>query len=205
MADRIFGFEEAGLKPLEARQELAHLRRRLDTESYALLELWAQSAGNQSRVARLSGLHRNTIRRRLKAIWTMLRCPIENVSGRLTLTAGQRNTLSQLAQDPGARIRDIFKARLILALASGQSYREIAQALNTTAPTISRWRHRFERSGLEGLKAQHPGRRPRARALVANWIRAEQAKKSKERLSCRRIALALGVSKSTVHRIRNAT
>jgi hypothetical protein len=37
-----------------------------------------------------------------------------------------------------------FRARLILMLADGLPYRTIQERLATTAPTISRWRERFE-------------------------------------------------------------
>lgn len=35
---------------------------------------------------------------------------------------------------------DVFRARLILALADGMSYREIERKLGASAPTISKWR-----------------------------------------------------------------
>src|SRR5262249_55796332 len=152
------GSEERGLGGLESRQQLSQLRRILDAESYALLELLAQSKGNQSRVARLLGKHRNTIRRRLQKIRRVLRqCPIRNVSGKLQLTAEQREQLVQMAQ--GRNARAAFKARLIVALASGQSYSQIEQAFRTSAPTISRWKYRFAKHGIDGLNAKYTGRK----------------------------------------------
>jgi transposase len=44
---------------------------------------------------------------------------------------------------------------LILALAEGLSYREIEQRLGASAPTVSKWKSRFEESGIAGLQAQH--------------------------------------------------
>jgi len=56
---------------------------------------------------------------------------------------------------------DVFRSRLILMLAAGRSYREIQERLDTTAPTISRWKRRFEESRVEGfLEIPHPGRTP---------------------------------------------
>jgi transposase len=41
---------------------------------------------------------------------------------------------------------EVFRARVILALAGGLSYRQIEEKLNTSAPTIARWRMRFRSS-----------------------------------------------------------
>jgi transposase len=197
--------EETALKRRETLKELSKVRRRLDAESYAFLELLADVGGNQSRLARLLGKHRNTIGRRLRQIRRRVKsCPIRNVSGRLRLTPEQREHLNQVAQASNARLRDRFKARLILALASGQSYAQIEQALKTTAPTISRWKHRFEKNAIEGLKSKYQGRKPRTdvRIRLANWLQsAQRGQEPKARLSCRRIAHALGISKSTVQRV----
>jgi len=43
---------------------------------------------------------------------------------------------------------DVFHARLIPALADGATYAEIMRSLGTTAPTISRWRWRFEQDRI---------------------------------------------------------
>lgn len=56
---------------------------------------------------------------------------------------------------------DVFRARLMLALTDGITYRAIKQTLHKTAPKISRWTHRFQEAGLDGLDAQHKGNRPR--------------------------------------------
>jgi transposase len=49
----------------------------------------------------------------------------------------------------------VFRVRLILALADGWSYTQIKQRLHTSAPTISRWKQRFEQDGIAGLEPQH--------------------------------------------------
>src|SRR5258708_7146369 len=57
---------------------------------------------------------------------------------------------------------DVFRARLILALADGSRYREIARSLRTSVPTIARWKMRFEGDGLAGSEGRHLGSKPRA-------------------------------------------
>ena len=100
---------------------------------------------------------------------------------------------------------DVFKARLILALADGQSYRIIQNSLQTSAPTISRWKQRFEKHGLDGLEGRHKGSRIRvATAPVQGKVlkKIQQGPKDgSTHWSCRKMARELGLSKSTVQRI----
>src|SRR5215472_580601 len=99
----------------------------------------------------------------------------------------------------------MFRARQILALADGWSCTQIKQRLRTSAPTISRWKQRFEQDGIAGLEPQHKGSQPR----VANaQIQARIARKTQQKppdgsthWSCRKMAEVLGVSKSTVQRV----
>lgn len=58
--------------------------------------------------------------------------------------------------------------------AEGCSFRLIEARLQTTAPTIARWKRRFLEQGLEGLDTFHPGQKHkvltsalRARILAA--------------------------------------
>lgn len=197
--------EEVTSKQLEARQLLSRARRVLDAKSYALLKLLAECNGNQSRVARIEGVHRNTIGRQLQNVRRILsNCPIENVTRGLHLTSQQQEELDQVARVWNATPREIFKARLILALASGLSFTQIAEQLDTTRPTIARWKHRFQRQGIDGLKATHHGRKPQMekRQRLANWLRTmRRTAKPGGVFSCREIARTLRISKSTVHRI----
>ena len=73
----------------------------------------------------------------------------------LSLNAEEGDHLTKFAQSRTLPVGDVFKARLILALADGQSYRTIQNTLQTTAPTISRWKQRFEKQGLDGLEGRH--------------------------------------------------
>jgi transposase len=56
---------------------------------------------------------------------------------------------------------DIFRARLILLLADGLPYRSIEERLDTTAPTIARWKKHFLEDRVAGqLESRHPGQKP---------------------------------------------
>lgn len=44
-----------------------------------------------------------------------------------------------------------FRARIVLALAEGESTAEVAGRLGTSAPTVRLWRGRFVAEGADGL------------------------------------------------------
>jgi transposase len=99
----------------------------------------------------------------------------------------------------------VFRARLILAWAEGWSYTPIKKGLHTSAPTISRWKQRFKKDGRAGLEPQHKGSQPRvADARVQARIACKTQQKPPDgstHWSCRKMAEAMGVSKSTVQRV----
>jgi len=123
----------------------------------------------------------------------------------LTLTPEEKQDLEHWAQSRTLPAGDVFRARLILALAEGQSYREIERSMHTSAATIARWRTRFEQDRLAGLEGRHKGSQPRiATATVqARVVRRVQQKPNEgsTHWSCRKLSRQLGVSKSTVQRI----
>jgi transposase len=123
----------------------------------------------------------------------------------LDLSKEDRAYLTQFANSRTLPVGDTFRARLIVALADGQSYEAIAQKLQTNAPTIARWKQRFEREGVEGLTPRYRGSRVR---VATAGVQARVLKKLQQkppdgstRWSCRKMARVLGVSKSTVQRI----
>jgi transposase len=123
----------------------------------------------------------------------------------LTLFIDEREELTRWAQSRTLPAGDVFRARLILALADGASYREIETRLHTSSPTIARWRKRFERGRMEGLKPEHKGSRPRVvtPAVQARIVRRtlQPPPDGSTHWSCRKLARAVGVSKSTVQRV----
>ena len=67
------------------------------------------------------------------------------------LTKQQQSDLSSIAQSRALPAGYVFRAKLILLLAEGWSFNAIKRQLQTTAPTIIRWKQRFRQCGLEGL------------------------------------------------------
>jgi transposase len=124
----------------------------------------------------------------------------------ITLTGDERAELEQMTQSRTLPAGDVFRARLVLMLADGLPYRTIQERLDTTAPTISRWRERFESQRVAGLlEIRHPGQKPSVitPALQAKVLEASRRKPNdgSTHWSCRKMAQHLKVSKDTVQRI----
>jgi hypothetical protein len=62
----------------------------------------------------------------------------------IQLSAEEREELTWWSKSRTLPSGDVFKASLILALADGKSYSAVEAELNTSRPTIARWRARFE-------------------------------------------------------------
>lgn len=123
----------------------------------------------------------------------------------LQVSPEQREELERWAQSRALAAGDVFRARLILALAKGLSYREIERTMGASAPTVAKWKRRFEQAGMAGLQGQHQGSKPRTAtpAMQARIIRRAQQKPGdgSTHWSCRKLANELGISKTTVQRV----
>lgn len=123
----------------------------------------------------------------------------------ITLSVEERDELVGWSKSRTLPAGDVFKARLILALADGKSYSTVEAELNTSRPTIARWRARFEEARIEGLEGRYRGSRPRTAtpAVQARILKKTQHKPAdgSTHWSCRKMAAAVGVSPATVHRI----
>jgi transposase len=118
------------------------------------------------------------------------------------LTHEQQVELSSIAQSRSLPAGYVFRAKLILMLAEGASFKAIKQRLQTTAPTIVRWKQRFLASGLD---TYHPGQTvsvltPAVRARILSATRKKPSDGSTH-WSCRKLAAVLEVSKDAVHRV----
>lgn len=123
----------------------------------------------------------------------------------LILSNDEREELTRWAQSRTLPAGDVFRARLILCLADGFSYHEIERKLHTSAPTIARWRQRFEKHRMDGLNPRHKGSQPR---VVTPSVQARIVRRTLQappdgstHWTCRKLATVLGVSKSTVQRV----
>ena len=123
-------------------------------------------------------------------------------SERITLTDEERVELEQMKQSRALAAGDVFRARLILMLAEGVPYRTIQERLDTTAPTISRWKKRFVKERMAGLlEVRHPGQKPTVitPALQAKVLDAtrRKPKDGSTHWSCRKLVDCLLETVST--------
>jgi transposase len=126
--------------------------------------------------------------------------------GPLVLSEEERQELQQMMQSRTLPAGDVMRSRMILLLADGVAYKKIQALLDTTAPTISRWKRRFQQQRIAGLMEElHPGQQPSVRTpkLQAKVLAAiqEGPKDGSTHWSCRKLASKLRVSKDTIQRI----
>src|SRR5450631_512705 len=124
----------------------------------------------------------------------------------LILTEAERRELQQMTQSRTLPAGDVMRSRMILLLADGVAYQRIQGLLDTTAPTIARWKRRFWQHRLAGLLEElHPGQQPSVRTpkLQAKVLAAikEGPKDGSTHWSCRKLASRFHVSKDTIQRI----
>jgi len=124
---------------------------------------------------------------------------------RLRLTKKQRSQRTACLRRRSISAAEVFRARIILRLADGASYGEITSELKTTDTTVAHWKQRFLQDGMAGLKTHHPGQPP---SKLTPAIRAKVLARTTEmppdgstHWSCRKLAHALQLSKTLVHRI----
>jgi len=124
----------------------------------------------------------------------------------LVLTEEERRELQQMTQSRLLPAGDVMRARMVLLLAEGVSYQKIQDLLDTTAPTIARWKERFLKHRATGLiEERHPGQKPSVKTpkLQAKILAAikDGPKDGSTHWSCRKLAHRFHVSKDTIHRI----
>ena len=93
---------------------------------------------------------------------------------------------------------------MLLLLADGVTYREIASRVDCSEPFISKWKKRFLAERLAGLYVRHEGRpvtvlTPKVEARILNWTRKKPTDGSTH-WSTRRLAKKLGVHHMMVAR-----
>jgi transposase len=123
----------------------------------------------------------------------------------ISLTAPERAELERRTRSRTGRAHDALVARVLLRLADGRTYREIAERLECSEPFISKWKQRFLSEGLAGLYVRHAGRpaevlTPKMEARILNWTRKKPTDGSTH-WSTRRLAKKLGVPHMTVARV----
>jgi transposase len=127
-----------------------------------------------------------------------------SATGSIRLTAEERSTLEAQARSHRGRADAVRRARVIVLLADGASYRELGHVVDCTAMTIAKWKARFLEARVEGLRGRHRGSKPRVltpqlEARILSWTRRARPHGS-TRWSTRILARKLGIQHTVVAR-----
>jgi transposase len=122
----------------------------------------------------------------------------------IALSTAERAELERRARSRAGRADEARIARVLLLLAEGSTYRDIADRVGCSEPFISKWKRRFLADGLAGLYVRHEGRQatqltPKVEARILNWTRKKPTDGSTH-WSTRRLAKRLGVHHMMVAR-----
>ena len=80
---------------------------------------------------------------------------------RIELTQIERGDLERVARAEKLPFREVQRARMVLYAAEGLSDSQIAARLDCTRESVGKWRRRFERNRIDGLRDQPRAGRPR--------------------------------------------
>ena len=123
----------------------------------------------------------------------------------LTLTTDDRDELERRRRSRKIRAEDARRATVILMLADGASFTTISAAVACFPDYINRWKQRFEREGLAGLRAKYCGQPPTLRTpalearILAKTRRAPPD--GSTHWSTRKLAKVMGVSHGLIAQV----
>jgi transposase len=128
------------------------------------------------------------------------------VARTITLTAEERQNLTQLARSRTTSVRLARRAQVVLLAAQGLDNQSIAAQLNIGRVQVGRWRERYAEGGLAAIEQDLPrGGRPStvdAAEIVRRTTQTLPA--AATQWSTRTLARELGVSDTTVLRVWRA-
>ena len=127
---------------------------------------------------------------------------------RVSLDERQREQLEAFARSRSLPHGLVMRAKIVLEAAEGAQNVAISKALGVSRETVSKWRERFVRQGIEGLYDEYRSGRPRdidderVAELVSKTLHSKP--KGATQWSTRDMAEQSGISKSTVQRVWSA-
>jgi transposase len=127
----------------------------------------------------------------------------------LEMSAGQREVLESLARSQSGAHREVVRARALLMAADGMANTAIAASLSVSPASVKGWRDRFTEEGLAKLGRVRQGRGrkktiPQQKIDEIVDLTLNYRPEGETHWSCRTMAAASGVSKSTVQQVWSA-
>ncbi len=127
---------------------------------------------------------------------------------RIELAPEERAQLERIVAAASSEVRMVERARIVLWASEGLKGSEIAERVGCSMPTVVKWRGRYARSRIEGLRdAPRPGapltHGPETRALLiaraCTRVPATPAGARRERWTYEQLGEAVGMSASQAH------
>ncbi len=128
----------------------------------------------------------------------------------IELAGEQRAQLERIVTAPSSEVRMVERARIVLRASEGLTGEQIAERVGCSMPTVVKWRGRYDREGIEGLRdAPRPGppltHGPEIRALLIAKACTRPPDTSEgarqERWTYEQLGEAVGMSGSQAHAI----
>ncbi len=129
---------------------------------------------------------------------------------RIELSDGEREVLEAIVRASSSEVRMVERAQIVLAAGEGVKGTEIAGRVGCSEPTVVKWRSRYARDGIAGLRdAPRPGPPltygPEVRALLiakaCTRPPATEEGARQERWTYEQLGAAVGMSGSQAHQI----
>jgi transposase len=125
------------------------------------------------------------------------------------MSAGQREVLESLARSQSGAHREVVRAKALLMAADGVANTAIARSLSVSPASVKSWRERFTEDGLAKLGQVRKGRGrktsiPQSKIDEIIDLTQNYRPQGETHWSCRTMAAAAGVSKSTVQLVWHA-
>lgn len=124
----------------------------------------------------------------------------------IAVTPQDRSRLEVLVGDRNTSAKIVWRARIVLASADGESVKAIARLTGKSKPCVWRWQKRFAEEGVDGLlrdKTRPPGRKPLPQKVKLKVLKmtASVTPPNATHWSVRTMAKAAGISHTSVQRI----
>jgi len=132
----------------------------------------------------------------------------KGVGKRLEISDEDRVELERIVRACSSEVRMVERARIVLAAGEGLTTEEIARRVGCGERTVKKWRPRYERHGMAGLRdAPRSGRPlthgPQTRALLiakaCTRPESEESGQRRERWTYRELGEEVGMSESQAH------